>query len=877
MDTTSPDDRRTTPPPDALCGFAFDDIASDSANESAVDTANLDIFSPFSNSSLNATPITGEFGESSTDAPTSPQSVRLDVRPTVPAHTINTRFHLQMQSSKIKLGLCCMDVKAHSSAMRVLVSRITAYGDFEVVEFPDDLKLNKPVSDWPICDCLIAFFSTGFPLDKAIKYAEMYPDMIVLNDLPKQNLFFSRVKVFDLLKELDIPHPPHIKMLRGDDVRENEKFEMEEELDAITVNGVRFEKPFVEKPISGEDHNICVYYHSSQGGGCRRLFRKIGDKSSSFSPNVSSVRRDQSYIYEKFIKCKNAQRDIKVYTIGMDYAHAESREAPTTGEKVKRTMQGRERRFIVKLTRDELTYASRIVRATGQMICGIDMLRAEGGETYVCDVNGWSSVKSKSDYSQRCGRFLRYRFLNSMLQRQLSAQREERRNHPEPDVMENSESLVVMAQTKEAHGGGDIPMVNSFSSIPATGKVLHGQIAVFRHADRTPKQKIKIKMKIPQMCELFGVSSTTSSFKQLKYKNDKDSKDLEKLVQVVNNILHGGAQPTTIANRMSGNSDWFSSSPVQHGVDPPPHIIEGMKEEDVSRLEVIYMVLRQGHAGLKVQIKPLAAELVTIEDKRCYKVSRVLFVCKWGGMLTHTGECQSRIMGNWFRANMLPTSSDAELDIFLKALRVFSNNERRVRATADIFTAAFAHSGNESVEFSDDDEYIQPEEYEGGERGEMVDGGNGKKYLVNNTHNEKIERLKREANVDNYVTENPMTCSLLGDSSEAKYLMEDMKSTILQRANSKANDVEFNGKRMEKMMRELLPPGKYNLNGNIFREALLYEYDLVCEVCNEITQLYKKPVHHVFYAGETLKSVRRRWFFLKKCLYNPKTQGNIPR
>ncbi|KVH92735.1 ATP-grasp fold, partial [Cynara cardunculus var. scolymus] len=284
---------------------------------------------------------------------------------------------------------------------------------------------------WPICDCLIAFHSSGYPLEKAEAYAALRKPFLV-NELEQQHLLHDRRKVYEFnnpcllmeilfsisnlflrlkfqcLESYGIPVPRYALVNREEPYQELDYFVEEE--DFVEVHGHRFWKPFVEKPIHGDDHSIMIYYPSSAGGGMKELFRKVGNRSSEFHPEVRRVRREGCYIYEEFMPTGGT--DVKVYTVGPEYAHAEARKSPVVDGVVMRNPDGKEVRYPVLLTPNEKQMAREVCIAFRQGVCGFDLLRCEG-RSYVCDVNGWSFVKNSYKYYDDAACVLRKLFLDA--------------------------------------------------------------------------------------------------------------------------------------------------------------------------------------------------------------------------------------------------------------------------------------------------------------------------------------------------------------------------------------------------------------------------------------------------------------------------------
>ncbi|KAI9356458.1 histidine phosphatase superfamily-domain-containing protein [Pilaira anomala] len=458
-------------------------------------------------------------------------------------------------------------------------------------------------------------------MHKAVAYTKLRKPFEV-NSVHMQTLLWDRRVVLSILDAIGVPTPPRLVVSRdggakvdadaaaafkectGMDIdrvlaryASNSKSVTASE-EGIEVDGQFLEKTFIEKPADGENHNINIYYSEQKGGGGRRLFRKIGNKSSQYDPNLKDISTEGSWVYEKLMETESFE-DIKLYTVGPQFVHAETRKSPTVDGHVKRNTDGKEIRYMAKLTQEEEDIARKVSKVFGQSVCGLDILRVQG-KSYVIDVNGWSFVKGNDFYYDQCAKILKEAFYRSVQERPLSL-------------------------------ADQIPPEIS----PEHSWRLKGFVAVFRHGDRTPKEKLKISIMEQSFIDLLQGSKREVVFRQ--------KHQLESVMKAIDQCLE----------------------------NPLP--------EDEPKLKSVKEVLEKKHdlAGTKVQLKPKF-------DPKTKQLVKLQVIVKWGGEFTHAGRHQSRDLAENLRKDMNILNREV-----LEDVKIFSSSERRVRDTAQVFARWF--------------------------------------------------------------------------------------------------------------------------------------------------------------------------------------------
>ena len=311
------------------------------------------------------------------------------------------------------------------------------------------------------------------------------------------------------------------------------------------------------------------------------------------------------------------------------------------------------------LRTEEKIMAKKIVLAFQQSVCGFDLLRANG-KSYVCDVNGFSFVKNSTKYYDDCSSILAH-----MILKQIAPQR----HIPYKPISYQAEEPPIVPTTF------------------GTMMELRCVIAVVRHGDRTPKQKMKMEVRHRLFFELFEKYGGQMKESHLKLKRPGQLQEVldvaRKLLQDCNDLdtetLPTKETKTKLAQlkcvlEMYGHFSGINRK-VQLKYQPKgkPRCSSSDEDEGCVRGD---SQLGDSAVGNETVTKP-----------------SLLLILKWGGELTADGKVQAEDLGTAFR-KLYPggegTKSDAGFlrlhSTYRHDLKIYASDEGRVQMTAAAFT-----------------------------------------------------------------------------------------------------------------------------------------------------------------------------------------------
>ena len=86
----------------------------------------------------------------------------------------NSPNNINELDKPIVVGVCCMEKKLLSKPMQSIIKNLAQYKELHIIQFIEEMVLKESIEQWPKVDVLISFYSSGFPMEKALLYVNTY-------------------------------------------------------------------------------------------------------------------------------------------------------------------------------------------------------------------------------------------------------------------------------------------------------------------------------------------------------------------------------------------------------------------------------------------------------------------------------------------------------------------------------------------------------------------------------------------------------------------------------------------------------------------------------------------------------------------------------